>query len=171
MFVIVKQESFATVRVGILKLLFPVLLLQWGEKRFEVFVYMKVICLDSFLTCLNFFLLLWMFCFLSQEIFMVTLCCLCCSAKACLNVFLTDASSYLPRAVVGFKPRGHRVCDPLKHMLLVLPPSTMTEPRPVSVRSSLMADKVKGHIWARMDFPQLYTGVCTSTRQITTMLD
>lgn len=57
---------------------------------------------------------------------------------------------------------------PLKHMLLVLSPSTMTETRTVSVRSSLMADEVKGHVWARMDFPQLYTGVCTSTWQITT---
>lgn len=45
----------------------------------------------------------------------------------------------------------------------------MTKPRPVSVRSWLMADKVRGHIWARMDFPQLYTGVCTSTLQITTL--
>lgn len=44
-------------------------------------------------------------------------------------------------------------------------PFTMTEPRPASVRSSLIADEVKGHKWARMDFPQLYTRVCTNTQQ------
>lgn len=45
-------------------------------------------------------------CFRVKRFFTVTLCRLCCSAKACWNVFLTDASSYLPRAVVGFKLRG-----------------------------------------------------------------
>ena len=49
-----------------------------------------------------------------------------------------------------------------------LAPPLWQSPDLVSVRSSLMADGVKGHIWARMDFPQLYTGVfffCTSTWQ------
>lgn len=91
------------------------------------------------------------------------------------NVFLTDASSYLPRADVFLKKKEkekkknhERVkvgLTPLEHMLLVLSPSTMTEPRPASVRSSLIADEVKGHKWAGMDFPQLYTEVCTNTQQ------
>lgn len=86
------------------------------------------------------------------------LCCLCCYAKANYNVLLTDASSYLLRAVVGFKLRGHGICDPpLEHMLPALWPSTMTERRPVCLGSSLMAHEVKGHGWATVDFPQLYT--------------
>ncbi len=94
MFVLVKQESFATVSVGILKLLFPVLLLEWGDKWFEVFVYMKVICsglisnMFSFLFFLFFFFNYYCECSVVESgDFMVTLCCLCCSAKACLNVF------------------------------------------------------------------------------------
>lgn len=113
MFVIVKQESFAAVSVGILKLLFPVLLLaEWGDKRFEVSVHMKVMFWSYFITRLElFFFIIIVNVFKSRD-FTVTLCCLCCSAKACWNVFLTDASSYLPRAVVGFKLRGQRICDP-----------------------------------------------------------
>lgn len=143
------------------------------SERINVFVHMKVLSFgliwNMFWTCF-FFLFLYGECsvFWVKRFLLWALCCLCCSAKACRNVLLTDASSYLPRAVVGFKPRGRRMCDLLKHMLLVLSPSTMTETRTVSMRSSLMAGKVEGHIWARMDFPQLYTGVCTSIWQITT---
>lgn len=61
----------------------------------------------NFLTCFDFSIIVNVP-FVESGDFMVTLCCLCCSAKACVNVFLTDASSYLPGAVVGFEPRGSR---------------------------------------------------------------
>lgn len=44
MFVIVKQERFATVSVGILKLLFPRFITGSRSEGIKVFVYMKVIC-------------------------------------------------------------------------------------------------------------------------------
>lgn len=153
MFVIVKQESFATVSVGILKLLLPVLLLAFRGRGIKHSKWIFYFFLGGMFRTF-FLLLLWVFCF-RVERFLRWLC--VASAvplKLAKNVFLTDASSYLPRTVVGFKPRGggHLPRDPLKHMLLVLSPSAMTEPRPMSMRSSLMAGKVKGHIWARMDF-------------------
>lgn len=67
MFVIVKQESFATVSVGILKLLFSVLLLEFRVKGVQVFVHMKVICFGIIFKMLTFFMIVNVL-FLSQEI-------------------------------------------------------------------------------------------------------
>lgn len=47
---------------------------------------------------------------------------------------------------------GRSPRDPLKHMLLVLSPSSSTKPRPVCLRSLLMADKVKGHVLSHNGF-------------------
>lgn len=76
-----------------------------GDKTFKVdfFYFFWGGCLEHFFF---FFLLLWVFCF-RVERFLRWLC--VASAvplKLAKNVFLTDASSYLPRTVVGFKPRG-----------------------------------------------------------------
>lgn len=128
-------------------MLFPVLLLEFRARGKRCLSTWRYWVLDSSETCfehvfVSFFIYRECSVFWVKRFLLWALCCLCCSAKACRNVSLTDASSYLPRAVVGFKPRGRRVCDLPKHMLLVLSPSTMTETRTVSVRSSLMADKV-----------------------------
>lgn len=146
-----------------LKLLFPVFITGIQSEGIKVFVYMKVVCYFSDVL-IFFLLLLWMFCFWVKRFY----CRLCVASavplKLAKNVFLTDASSYLPRAVVGFIPRGR----PPETCSLSSRPPLWRSPDPWAW--SLMADKVKGHIWDRMDFPQLYTGVCTSTRQITTLI-
>lgn len=49
MFVLVKQESFAAVSVGIMKLSLPVFLLTFGVRgEYEALIYMKVEYLDFF---------------------------------------------------------------------------------------------------------------------------
>lgn len=82
MFVIVKQESFATVSVGILKLLFSVLLLEFqSEGSSSVCPYEGNMFWIYFQNA-NFFYDCECSVFESRD-FMVTFCCLCCSAKAC----------------------------------------------------------------------------------------
>lgn len=80
MFVIVKQESFATVSVGILKLLLPVFITgiqSEGGKTFEVdLFYSDVKNIFYYYSCCECSV------FESRD-FTGTLCCLCCSAKAC----------------------------------------------------------------------------------------
>lgn len=82
MFVIVKQDSFATVSVGILKLLLPVSLLAFKVRGYEI---SNVYLYEGKMFCIYFFY--YYYCcecsvFESRD-FMVTLCCLCCPAKAC----------------------------------------------------------------------------------------
>lgn len=74
----------------------------------DVCVYMKVLYFGSFLTCFEH-----VFFYCECSVFGHFYCGLCvASAKACKNVSLTDASSYLPRAVVGFELRGRCMRDP-----------------------------------------------------------
>lgn len=84
MFVIVKQERFATVSVGILKLLFPHFITGSQSEGIKVFVYMKVICSGVIFKTIFFIIIIIVnVLFWSQEVLLWALCCLCCSAKAC----------------------------------------------------------------------------------------
>lgn len=78
----------------------------WDSERQDkdVRVYMKVLYFGSFLTC--FFIVNVLFLDIFIVGFVLPL------LKACKNVSLTDASSYLPRAVVGFELRGRCMRDP-----------------------------------------------------------
>lgn len=131
-------EFFATVRVGILKLSFPVLLLAFRVRGIHHFEVWYVFFLgDLFLRAVFFFLLwllLWMFCFLSQEIFNGDFALPLLfrfkkkeeeEKKACLKMYfwLTLRATSRGLLLVFKNRRGHRLCDPpLKHMLLVLSP-------------------------------------------------
>lgn len=134
MFVIVKQERFATVSVGILKLLFPHFITGSQSEGIKVFVYMKVICSELFLR--QFFLLLlllWMFCFGVKRFY----CGLCVASAVLLKLakmyFWLTLWATSRGLLLVLNRGGRRVRDPQEHMLLVLSPSTMMESRPVSV--------------------------------------
>lgn len=174
MFVIVKQESFATVSVGILKLLLPVLLLAFRGRGIKHSKWIFYFFLGGMFRTF-FLLLLWVFCF-RVERFLRWLC--VASAvplKLAKNVFLTDASSYLPRTVVGFKPRGGGGSPPTRPPETYAPcPLALCYDRAQTHEREVITNGRQGqgsYLSQTGFFPQLYTDVCTSTWQITTILN
>lgn len=132
-------EFFATVRVGILKLSFPVLLLAFRVRGIHHFEVWYVFFFFGIYFWEQFFFFYYDCCcecsvFWVRRFLTVTSRCLCCSAKkkkeeekkkACLKMYfwLTLRATSRGLLLVFKNRRGHRLCDPpLKHMLLVLSP-------------------------------------------------